>query len=68
MFQPIANKTRKARSKTRVKKAKDVSERGAPERRASSQGKEFTDDDDDDARRVLITGFFSPNATTTPNL
>ena len=45
------SKTRKRRRKRRVKKVKDASEWGAPERgapewRASLQGKEFTDDDD----------------------
>ena len=51
--QPIVNKTRKRRRKTRVKKAKDVSEWGVPEWRALLQGKEFTDNDDDVVRKVI---------------
>ena len=41
-----------------VKKAKDVSERGAPEWRALLQGEEFTDDDDG-IRRVITDVIFS---------
>ena len=39
-IQPIVNKTKKRRRKRRVKKVKDASEWGAPEWRASLQGKE----------------------------
>ena len=57
-IQPIVNKTRKRRRKSRVKKVKDVSEWGAPEWRALLQGKEFTDDDDG-VRRVITDVVFS---------
>ena len=53
----------KRRRKTRVKRAKDVSEWGVPEWRASLQGKEFTDDDS--VRRVIIDVVFLMKRTST---
>ena len=51
-IQPIANKTRRRRLKTKVKKVKDVSEWGMPEWRALLRGKEFTGDDDGVSRVI----------------
>lgn len=56
-IQPIANKARKRRCKTRIKKMKFISEWGTtPEWRVLLQGKEFTDDG---VRRVITDVVFS---------